>query len=200
MRGHFTKYDSSSADYNPIGSLSKVRLREFMEWNYTKHGFEFIKDVLAAKPTSELKGLSSGKNIQNDEEEMGFTYEELYEFGKLRINEELGPVSMFERLLAQRKFADAKDLAKKVKKFFVNYGQNRHKVTTLTPSFHYDPESCDDNRYDCRPFLYETDWRHQFTQIDQKLALFLKLHPSAKSPQKLQRAVSFAKKIKRKGE
>lgn len=30
LRGYFTKYDCSSADINPIGSFSKVRLREFL--------------------------------------------------------------------------------------------------------------------------------------------------------------------------
>jgi hypothetical protein len=49
LRGNFHKYDTSSGDYCPLGSLSRVRIREYLEWNYTKHGFEFIKDVLNAK-------------------------------------------------------------------------------------------------------------------------------------------------------
>lgn len=47
-------------------------------------------------------------------------------------------------------------------------------MTTITPSFHYDPESCDDNRFDMRPFLYETDWNHQFSEIDALLDSFKK--------------------------
>jgi len=35
---------------------------------------------------------------------------------------------------------------------------NRHKMTVITPSFYYDPECCDDNRFDMRPVMYATDW------------------------------------------
>ncbi len=35
-------------------------------------------------------------------------------------------------------------------------------MNILTPSFHYDPEGCDDNRFDMRPIIYETDWTYQF--------------------------------------
>ncbi len=81
---------------------------------------------------------------------------------------------MFDKLLSERNFKDAQKLAEKVKKFFIYYGMNRHKMTTITPSFHYDPESCDDNRFDMRPFLYETDWSLQFAEIDDLLESFKK--------------------------
>lgn len=42
-------------------------------------------------------------------------------------------------------------------------------MTTVTPGFHYDPEGCDDNRLDMRPFLYETDWEYQFDLIEQRV-------------------------------
>jgi NAD+ synthase (glutamine-hydrolysing) len=32
LRGYFTKYDCSSADINPIGSFSKYRLKEMLEY------------------------------------------------------------------------------------------------------------------------------------------------------------------------
>lgn len=39
------------------------------------------------------------------------------------------------------------------------YGINRHKMTTLTPSYHAEQYSPDDNRFDLRPFLYPGwDW------------------------------------------
>ena len=61
------------------------------------------------------------------------------------------------------------DLAEKIKRFFHFYSINRHKMTTVTPSFHYDPESCDDNRYDMRPIIYATDWSYQFKIIDERI-------------------------------
>jgi len=32
LRGHLTKYDSSSADINPIGSFSKLDLKDYLKW------------------------------------------------------------------------------------------------------------------------------------------------------------------------
>ena len=47
------------------------------------------------------------------------------------------------------------------------YSINRHKMTTLTPSYHAEVYSPDDNRFDHRPFLYNTRWTWQFGAIDQ---------------------------------
>ena len=43
---------------------------------------------------------------------------------------------------------------------------NRHKATTLTPAYHAESYSPDDNRYDHRQFLYNTAWPWQFKCID----------------------------------
>jgi NAD+ synthase (glutamine-hydrolysing) len=60
-------------------------------------------------------------------------------------------------------------LAAKIKKFFTFYAMNRHKSNTLPPTFFFDPESCDDNRYDMRPYIYATDWSYQFYIIDERV-------------------------------
>ena len=49
--------------------------------------------------------------------------------------------------------------------FFYFYAVNRHKMTTLTPSYHAESYSPDDNRYDLRPFLYNVAWDAQFAAI-----------------------------------
>ncbi len=46
------------------------------------------------------------------------------------------------------------EIAQKVKRFFSFYSMNRHKLVTLTPSYHAENYSPDDNRFDFRPFLY----------------------------------------------
>lgn len=46
------------------------------------------------------------------------------------------------------------EIAEKVKRFFWFYGVNRHKMTVLTPAYHAESYSPDDNRYDLRPILY----------------------------------------------
>jgi NAD+ synthase (glutamine-hydrolysing) len=39
-------------------------------------------------------------------------------------------------------------------------------MTTLTPSYHAEAYSPDDNRFDLRPFLYNVAWNWQFKKID----------------------------------
>jgi hypothetical protein len=62
-----------------------------------------------------------------------------------------------------------------VKRFFGFYAQNRHKVTTLTPSYHAENYSPDDNRFDHRQFLYNTRWPRQFATIDRLVPLIEEL-------------------------
>ena len=57
-------------------------------------------------------------------------------------------------------------MADKVKTFFTHYAINRHKMTTLTPSYHAENYSPDDNRFDLRQFLYNTAWPRQSQCID----------------------------------
>ncbi|KAJ2330525.1 glutamine-dependent NAD(+) synthetase, partial [Coemansia sp. RSA 2681] len=57
-------------------------------------------------------------------------------------------------------------IADKVKRFFFYYAVNRHKMTTLTPAYHAEAYSPDDNRFDLRQFLYNACWTWQFRQID----------------------------------
>jgi NAD+ synthase (glutamine-hydrolysing) len=45
-------------------------------------------------------------------------------------------------------------------------GMNRHKMTTLTPSYHAENYSPDDNRFDLRPFLQPLGFERQFAAID----------------------------------
>ena len=50
------------------------------------------------------------------------------------------------------------------------YAINRHKATTLTPAYHAEEYSPDDNRFDHRPFLYNTRWPLQFQRMDSMAA------------------------------
>ena len=58
-------------------------------------------------------------------------------------------------------------MAVKVKHFFKMYAINRHKMTILTPSYHVENYSIDDNRFDLRQYLYNSDWTFQFSKIDE---------------------------------
>ncbi|EFJ48782.1 hypothetical protein VOLCADRAFT_90620 [Volvox carteri f. nagariensis] len=143
--------------------------------------------VEAAPPTAELEPLL-------DEVDMGMTYAELSLYGRLRKVARAGPVAMYNacaamwrgRALApgaiaakppvlqltatRRRTLDPGDDEPQVKDFFRFYSINRHKATVLTPSYHMESYSPDDNRYDHRQFLYNVRWPWQFKRIDELAA------------------------------
>ncbi|XP_027172679.1 glutamine-dependent NAD(+) synthetase-like [Coffea eugenioides] len=99
---------------------------------------------------------------------MGMTYEELSVYGRLRKIFRCGPVSMFKNLCYKwgAKLTPV-EVAEKVKHFFKYYSINRHKMTVLTPSYHAESYSPEDNRFDLRQFLYNARWPYQFRKIDE---------------------------------
>lgn len=170
LRGYMTKYDCSSADINPIGGISKTDLRKFLKYAKEKFNLPVLTEIIAAPPTAELEPLQDGQLAQTDEQDMGMTYTELSEFGRLRKQAYCGPYSMFCKLIVTwRDACSAKEVADKVKHFFRCYAINRHKMTVLTPSYHAESYSPDDNRFDHRPFLYRANWSWQFKAIDDEL-------------------------------
>lgn len=167
LRGYMTKYDCSSADLNPIGGICKNDLKRMMAFIAGRYQVPILSEIASAPPTAELRPLENGAVTQLDEEEMGMTYEELGRYGHLRKIEKCGPVRMYLKLVeewGQRLSPSA--IADKVKTFFRFYSINRHKLTTLTPSYHAEGYSPDDNRFDLRPFLYNVRWTRQFNTID----------------------------------
>jgi NAD+ synthase (glutamine-hydrolysing) len=110
-------------------------------------------------------------------------------FGRLRKVSLCGPFSMYCKLRDMWKATcTPTEVAAKVKHFFRSYSINRHKTTTLTPSYHAglvefevalscgvdfraESYSPDDNRFDLRPFLYNAAWTWQFRRIDQHVCL-----------------------------
>ncbi|CAM6096271.1 unnamed protein product [Calypogeia fissa] len=182
LRGYLTKYDCSSADVNPIGGISKQDLRLFLKWSAQNLGYTSLAEIEAAPPTAELEPIRTNYT-QLDEVDMGMTYEELSIYGRLRKIFRCGPVSMFQHLCHrwQGRLTPA-EVATKVKDFFRYYSINRHKMTTLTPSYHAENYSPEDNRFDLRQFLYNRGWPWQFQKIDGlvKLAKENRVPPSNK--------------------
>lgn len=79
---------------------------------------------------------------------MGLTYEELSVLGRLRKIHKCGPYSMFTKLLSEWGASlSCSAIADKVKLFFKKYAINRHKMTVVTPAYHAEAYSPDDNRY-----------------------------------------------------
>lgn len=171
LRGYLTKYDCSAADINPIGGISKTDLRRFLNWAACPEsglGYQSLTDIVESPPTAELEPIENGYT-QTDEQDMGMSYSDLTWFGRLRKLAQCGPLSMFRKLLHVWHDVDISEIAEKVKFFFKMYSINRHKLTTLTPSYHAEDYSPEDNRYDLRPFLYNSRWTWQFRKIDEEV-------------------------------
>uniref|UniRef100_A0A8C0XWI1 Glutamine-dependent NAD(+) synthetase n=1 Tax=Castor canadensis TaxID=51338 RepID=A0A8C0XWI1_CASCN len=170
LLGYLTKYDCSSADINPIGGISKTDLRAFVQFGVERFQLPALQGILSAPATAELEPLANGQVSQTDEDDMGMTYAELSVYGRLRKIAKTGPYSMFCKLLNMwRDICTPRQVADKVKQFFSKYSMNRHKMTTLTPAYHAENYSPDDNRFDLRPFLYNTGWPWQFQCIENKV-------------------------------
>jgi NAD+ synthase (glutamine-hydrolysing) len=168
LTGYMTKYDCSSADINLIGGISKVDLKSFMLWACENFSYSGLKDIALAAPSAELKPLSEGKILQTDEEDLGLTYPEMSELGRLRRIHHLGPYFSFKSLLSNWDMP-ASTICTKVKRFYQLHGRNRHKMTVVTPSVHVEGYSADDNRFDTRPFLYNYSWDFQYRKMDELL-------------------------------
>ena len=167
LRGYMTKYDCSSADLNPIGAISKSDLKRMLL--HCAQYYPVLDEIAGAPPTAELRPQQQedgGEHSQLDEEEMGMTYAELSWFGRLRKIGRCGPVSMYRKLLGIWHDLSPRQVGEKVKRFFFYYGINRHKMCTITPSYHAEGYSPDDNRFDLRQFLYNSKWPRQFGTID----------------------------------
>uniref|UniRef100_A0A6Q2XDH3 Glutamine-dependent NAD(+) synthetase n=1 Tax=Esox lucius TaxID=8010 RepID=A0A6Q2XDH3_ESOLU len=172
LTGYFTKYDCSSADINPIGGISKTDLKSFLQYCAEQFQLTALKSIMAAPPTAELEPLADGQVSQTDESDMGMTYSELSVIGRLRKISKCGPYSMFCKLIhTWREALSPLQVAAKVKHFFKMYSVNRHKMTTVTPSYHAESYGPDDNRFDLRPFLYNTRWSWQFRAIDDQVGI-----------------------------
>ncbi|XP_041973057.1 glutamine-dependent NAD(+) synthetase [Aricia agestis] len=171
LRGYVTKYDCSSADVNPIGGISKTDLKAFLVYAKNRFFLPSLSEILGAPPTAELEPLAGGQVAQTDEADMGMTYAELAEFGRLRKTLNCGPYSMFQKLAhAWAGKCTPHEVGEKVKHFFRCYAINRHKSTVLTPACHAEAYAPDDNRFDHRPFLYRVHWNWQFRCIDDAVA------------------------------
>jgi NAD+ synthase (glutamine-hydrolysing) len=171
LRGYMTKYDCSSGDLNPIGAVSKGDLKRLLRWAAVEYKYPTLQTVVEAPPTAELRPTNADAgeeddHSQLDEEDMGMSYEELGWFGRLRKIDRCGPFWMYRKLTHMWSHLTPTVVAEKVKRFFFFYSINRHKMTTLTPSYHAENYSPDDNRFDLRPFLYNAKWTRQFRAID----------------------------------
>lgn len=178
--GYFTKYDCSSGDISPIAGLGKDHINKILTHFYQTYNQDVIREILEATPSAELKPFDENNRKSTDEEDLGFTYQELKRMRELRSTLFCGPLSMFNYLLDEwgklnqkhpdpGVMMDPSIIAEKVKRFFTLYSKNRHKTASLPPSIHLCISGLDGRHYDLRPFLYNFLWTWQFKCIDKWL-------------------------------
>lgn len=158
--GYYTKYDASAADINPIGSMSKTYVNRMLDYFGDVKGVVPLLYIRGATPTAELIETTTATK-QTDETDMGITYKQIFELGRLRASG-YGPIDSYLKIIQNSCLlkifsidAFGKEIEPKVivDRFFIRYNINRNKTTIIPPSVHLLP-SPDDNRYDLRPFLY----------------------------------------------
>jgi NAD+ synthetase len=152
--GYYTKYDASSADLNPIGSLPKIFIQRILIVFGNK--LSSLNGIINQEPTAELlPGLIGGN--QTDEDEIGLKYMEMSELSRL-MSSGYGPLDSFIKIATEPNtvFGNTDNSYKlnKINTFNYRYRMNRHKAVILPPSVHLLSYSPDDNRYNLRPFLY----------------------------------------------
>jgi len=162
--GYYTKYDASAADINPIGSLSKEYINKILEY-YSSPKWNIIplRYIRLSDPTAELVAdveREGKKIVQTDETDMGITYRQIYELGKLRADG-FGPIDSYTKIMQNIVLkeifsidpnGDSIEPKMVIQRIYSRYFINRNKTTIIPPSVHLLP-SPDDNRYDLRPFL-----------------------------------------------
>jgi NAD+ synthase (glutamine-hydrolysing) len=184
LRGYLTKYDCSSADINPIGGISKTDLKSFIGWASPNFDLPILQDFLNAVPTAELEPITAtyvqsdeaDMGMTYEELSVFGRLRKVSKLGPWGMYEKLlhmwGAAPPTEDVTATVKGEAShqnpglvhaqihgrglspREIYEKVRRFFYYYSINRHKMTVLTPSYHAEQYSPEDNRFDLRPFLY----------------------------------------------
>jgi NAD+ synthase (glutamine-hydrolysing) len=192
LRGYLTKYDCSSADINPIGGISKTDLKMFIGWAAENFNLPILVDFIEAVPTAELEPITQSyvqsdeadMGMTYEELSVFGRLRKVSKLGPWGMYEKLvylwsQPPPQSETMATKSGMAAHQDphavhaqihgrgltpreIYEKVRRFFYFYSINRHKMTVLTPSYHAEAYSPDDNRFDLRPFLYPSfEWPYK---------------------------------------
>lgn len=123
-------FKGSFCDLNPIGAISKTDLKRLIRYAQGAFELPILREFLDAIPTAELLPLDQQGVAQSDEVDMGVTYDELGDFGRLRKLDKLGPYSMWQNLCAE--WAQKHDLDGQPMTPRKTYAKVRHLVSTMS--------------------------------------------------------------------
>jgi len=161
LMGFTTKYDTSSGDVNPLGTLNTSEITRICEWFRTNLKWTEIENVI--QNHSEFVPPIYG--YEDEDKDVQLTWQQVEVLNKFRNERLCGPFSMFDNLNEFWPEIDLDLLHDTVKKFFTIYANNRHKTVIQTPALYMSNHSCDANKYDYRPYLY-SGFEYQFHKMD----------------------------------
>jgi hypothetical protein len=159
--GFTTKYDTSSGDVNPIGSLNTSEISRIANW--FREGLKWDEITSVISNHSEFVPPVNGH--EDEDVDLQLTWQQVEVLNKFRNERLCGPFSMFDNLNEFWPEIDLDLLHETVKKFFTIYAGNRHKTVIQTPALYMSNHSCDANKYDYRPYLY-AGFEYQFHKMD----------------------------------
>lgn len=150
LLGFTTKYDTSSGDINPIGSLNHVDVMRMLEWFDQTLKWDSLHKVLSEEP----KDLPHTFNQESEDHDFSLTHAEVEVFSKFRNERNCGPFSMFDNLAEFWPEFDLDQLYDHVVLFFDTYARSRHKSIVQTPALYLSNHSCDSNKFNYTPHIY----------------------------------------------
>lgn len=161
LLGFTTKYDTSSGDVNPLGTLNTSEIIRITEWFRSNLKWNEIEDVIQ----SHSQFVPPVNGHEDEDKDLQLTWQQVEVLNKFRNERLCGPFSMFDNLNEFWPEIDLDLLHDTVKKFFTIYANNRHKTVIQTPALYMSNHSCDANKYDYRPYLYN-GFEYQFHKMD----------------------------------
>jgi NAD+ synthase (glutamine-hydrolysing) len=150
LLGFTTKYDTSSGDINPIGTLNHSDVMHMLEWFDKTLKWSSLQDTLAAEP----KYVPPTFGQEQEDVDFSLTWNEVETLSKFRNERNCGPFSMFDNLAEFWPDFDLEQLYDTVVLFFDTYSRNRHKSIIQTPALYLSNHSCDSNKFNYTPHIY----------------------------------------------
>lgn len=140
--GYCTMDGDTAGSLAPIGGIDKDFLSQWLIWAYQK-GIDALKDVIALKPTAELRP----ENFDQSDESDLMPYPVLNQIQKWAVVQKLSPSAIFHQLVNEH-FPTPSDsdylcAFNWVKKYFRLWSMNQWKRERYAPSFHVDDENLD---------------------------------------------------------
>jgi len=130
--------------------LNHTDITKILEWFDGTLKWDVLNEIVKSDP----KDLPPTFGIEDEDKDFSLSYAQLETMNKFRNERNCGPFSMFDNLAEFWPDFDLDLLYDTVVLFFDTYSQNRHKSVIQTPALYLNNHSCDSNKFNYTPHLY----------------------------------------------